>query len=93
MELNMNTSIIVQNLKCGGCAKTITWELSEIENVSDLKIDVDESKISFNYVNQSDLDIVKKKLIALGYSSIDDDNSVISKAKSSVSCASGKLKN
>ena len=88
MELIMNTSIIVQNLKCGGCAKTITGRLKEIENISDIAVDVETS----NYRNQSDLDVVKKKLIALGYPSVDDDNTVLSKAKSFVSCASGKLK-
>lgn len=88
----MKTSIIVQNLKCGGCAKTITGKLSEIDNITDIYIDVDESKVSFNYLHQSDLESVKNKLSALGYPSIDDNNSVLSKAKSFVSCATGKLK-
>ena len=92
MELEMKTSILVQNLKCGGCAKTITVKLSETENISDIIIDVDESKVSFNYLNPSDLDVVKNKLSGLGYPSLDDDNSVLSKAKSFVSCATGKLK-
>ena len=95
MELNeiiMKETIIVQNLKCGGCAKTITDKLSEIERISDIKINIEESEIHFNYVNQSDVEVVKNKLSALGYPSIDDDNSVLSKAKSFVSCASGKLK-
>ena len=88
----MKTSIQVQNLKCGGCAKTIIGKLSEIENISKLVIDVDSSMVSFNYLNLSDIDVVKSKLSALGYPSIEDDNSVFSKAKSFVSCASGKLK-
>ena len=92
MEIEMNTSILVQNLKCGGCAKTITDKLSEIDNITDIVIDVDESKVSFNYLDQSDLEGVKNKLSTLGYPSIDDNNSVLSKAKSFVSCASGKLK-
>ena len=37
----MNTSIVVQNLKCGGCANTITTKLAEIENISEITIDVD----------------------------------------------------
>ena len=92
MEIEMKTSILVQNLKCGGCAKTITDKLSEIDNITDIVIDVDESKVSFNYLDQSDLEGVKNKLSTLGYPSIDDNNSVLSKAKSFVSCASGKLK-
>lgn len=87
----MKTSIIVQNLKCGGCASTITSKLSEIENVSDINIDVDESKVSFKFSNDIDALAVKDKLKALGYPSIEDDNNLVSKAKSFVSCATGKL--
>jgi len=35
---------------------------------------------------------VKEKLKSLGYPSIEDTNGVITKAKSFVSCATGKLK-
>ncbi|AUC82254.1 heavy-metal-associated domain-containing protein [Lacinutrix sp. Bg11-31] len=87
----MKTSIIVQNLKCGGCANTITSKLSEINNVLDLKIDIDESKVSFNYKNEVDVLAVKDKLKTLGYPSIEDINSLTSKAKSFVSCAIGKF--
>ena len=87
----MKTSIIVQNLKCGGCANTITTKLSEIENINNLTVDVEESKVSFNYINEADAFIVKDKLKTLGYPSIDDTNSLTSKAKSFVSCATGRL--
>lgn len=88
----MKTSIIVQNLKCHGCVNTITSKLSVIDNITELTVDKDESTVSFNYQSDADLQAVKKKLIALGYPSIDDDNSVITKAKSVVSCATGRLK-
>ncbi len=87
----MKTSIIVQNLKCGGCAHTITTKLSDIKAISNLNIDVDESKISFEYSNEKDVLQVKEKLKALGYPSIEDDNDLLLKAKSFVSCATGKF--
>ncbi|ALJ04251.1 heavy metal transporter [Pseudalgibacter alginicilyticus] len=87
----MKTSVIVQNLKCGGCSKTITNKLSEIENISDISIDIDEGKVSFNYLNSTDVLSVKNKLKTLGYPTIDDDNNIVSKAKSYVSCATGKF--
>ena len=87
----MKTSIIVQNLKCGGCANTITTKLSEIENIKNLTVDVEESKVSFNYINEADAFIVKDKLKTLGYPSIDDTNSLTSKAKSFISCATDRL--
>lgn len=87
----MRTSIIVQNLKCGGCAKTITSKLSEINNISEVAVDNETSTVSFRAQSSEDALNVKEKLKILGYPSIDDQNSVITKAKSFVSCATGKM--
>jgi copper chaperone CopZ len=87
----MTTSIIVQNLKCGGCAHTISTKLSELDLVSDVNVNVEESKVSFHYSEEADVTVVKDKLKSLGYPSIDDENTLTSKAKSFVSCATGKL--
>lgn len=87
----MKTSIIVQNLKCGGCAHTISSKLSTIKNISNIEIHVEESKVSFNYSNDVDALAVKDKLKLLGYPSIEDHNNIVFKAKSFVSCATGKL--
>ncbi len=87
----MNTSLIVQNLKCGGCANTITNKLSEIANISDINIDIDASKVSFNFINDTDAIAVKEKLKSLGYPTVEDENSLTAKAKSFVSCATGKF--
>lgn len=88
----MRTSIVVQNLKCGGCANTITSKLTQLENVKDLLVDTETSSVSFQTESTNDIIIVKEKLKALGYPSIADDNGVLSKAKSYVSCATGKIK-
>ncbi|MDO6597410.1 heavy metal-associated domain-containing protein [Oceanihabitans sp. 2_MG-2023] len=87
----MKTTIIVQNLKCGGCAHTITTKLSEIENINDINVDVEDSKVTFNHINEADALLVRDKLKTLGYPTIEDANSLTSKAKSFVSCATGKL--
>lgn len=87
----MKTSIMIQNLRCGGCANTITNKLSSIINISNVKVDIDESKVSFNHTNTEDALMVKERLKNLGYPSIEDSNSFTSKAKSLVSCATGKL--
>lgn len=88
------TSIIpIQNLKCGGCAKTIVSKLEEISTVTNVSVNVETSSVSFDAVNQEDINTVKTKLKAIGYPSIDEENSVLSKAKSFVNCAMGKLSN
>ena len=87
----MKTAIIVQNLKCGGCANTITTKINELDNVENVTVDVETSTISFTAVDAIDALSVKKTLKKLGYPSIEDDNGVLLKAKSFVSCATGKI--
>jgi copper chaperone CopZ len=87
----MKATIIVQNLKCDGCARTITDRLSDLENISEVKVITDTSTVSFAYEDSGDALNVKDKLKDLGYPSIDSKNSLASKAKSFVSCASGKM--
>lgn len=87
----MESSIFVQNLKCGGCAHTICTKLSDIHEISNINVDVETSKISFQHDQNTDVILVKEKLKSLGYPSIEDENDIMSKAKSFVSCASGKF--
>ncbi len=87
----MHTSIIVQNLKCGGCAKTITNALVNLEGIHEVAVDVETGTISFQCVSMDDALKVKKTLKSLGYPSIDTNNSLLAKAKSVVSCATGKI--
>lgn len=87
----MKTSIIVQNLKCGGCAKTITSRLSEIDNITDITIDIENSTIAFSATHTEEALEVKRKLKTLGYPTASDANGALLKAKSFVSCATGKM--
>ena len=87
----MKASIIVQNLKGGGCARTITNKLSEMENISEVQVSPNTSMVSFVYEDSGDALNVMDKLKELGYPSIDSKNTLTSKAKSFVSCATGKM--
>ena len=62
----MKSSITVQNLKCGGCANTITNTLSKFENVSDVQVDVVTSTISFESDSADTIIKIKEKLRSLG---------------------------
>lgn len=87
----MEMTITVQNLRCGGCVNTITTKISEMENIQDVKVDREISTVSFQYTESEDALKVKNKLKKLGYPEIDDKNSLMTKANSMVSCASGKF--
>ncbi|MDR9457280.1 MAG: heavy-metal-associated domain-containing protein [Salegentibacter sp.] len=87
----MEKTITVQNLRCGGCVNTITTKISEMENIDNVQVDKETSAVSFQYTEPEDAVKVKDKLKKLGYPEIDDKNSLMSKASSMVSCASGKF--
>ncbi|MDB4088044.1 heavy-metal-associated domain-containing protein [Flavobacteriales bacterium] len=87
----MNTyKFNIQNLKCGGCVSTITKKISEIDNVFHVKVNEEESSITFEAENNGP-ELVKNKLSLLGYPLEDELNSTLSKAKSYVSCMVGKM--
>ena len=86
----MKQDIYIENLKCGGCANTITNGLTSIENVTNVSVDVEKSLVTF-FANNDDLKTVKDKLSKLGYPEVGDKNTVLHKAKSFVSCAVGRI--
>lgn len=87
----MKKEYIIQNLKCGGCAKTITNALKIIEGVNKVSVNTEFSMVSVNLVSQSTSQTVIDKLTNLGYPLLDADNSLGHKAKSYLSCMVGKV--
>ena len=87
----METTIHIQNLKCGGCANTITKGISSIEAIQNVSVNVDESTVTFSYETEDQLNEVKNKLKSLGYPEDGEANTIGDKAKSYVSCAIGKI--
>tara|TARA_R110000787_G_scaffold109035_2_gene217560 strand:- start:45198 stop:45467 length:270 start_codon:yes stop_codon:yes gene_type:complete len=87
----MTTTIKIQNLKCGGCANTIITKISTLENVNEVSVNVEDATVTFNTSSEKEIAHVKSKLSVLGYPADGENNSVISKAKSYVSCATGKM--
>lgn len=87
----METTLIIQNLKCGGCAKTIVTKLSGIHGIHNIDVLTDDSTVSFHYEDDRALSSARKALLSLGYPIEGEANSVLSKAKSFVSCATGRL--
>lgn len=85
------TTLEIQNLKCHGCANTITKAIQKINGVSDLSVDVEKSIVSFSSLDPDIIETVKAKLSKLGYPEVDENNSTFQKAKSYVSCAIGRI--
>lgn len=87
----MKTTIKVQNLKCEGCANTISKKLHNIESVSNVEVDVEKSLVEISYENEGIIETIKSTLNSLGYPEEGESNTFGNKAKSYVSCAIGKI--
>lgn len=90
----MKASIVIENLKCGGCANSIKNALMELEGVQDVTVDRDIETVNVTGDDSLNLNMVKQKLHHLGYpekGSVEGFGKFASTAKSYVSCAMGKL--
>ena len=87
----MKTTIPIQNLKCGGCANTITKGISSIEAIQNVSVNVEDNTVTFSYETEEQVNEVKNKLKSLGYPVDGEANTLGDKAKSYVSCAIGKI--
>jgi copper chaperone len=85
--------IEIENLKCGGCEKSILKGLASIEGVSDVTVDHEMKSVSFRG-DKSIRDVVVKKLQSMGYpekGSLSGLDAGLANAKSFVSCAIGRV--
>ena len=85
--------IEIENLKCGGCAQTITNGLLEIEGVETVSIDNDTDTVSFTGSEDAKQAVIEK-LLKMGYpqkGTVSGLEAGVATAKSFVSCAIGKF--
>ena len=88
----MKATVQIQNLKCGGCKATIVSELSKLKTINNISVNIEDSTVSLEYEIESELSTIKSVLSKLGYPTIDENNSLLKKAKSYASCAVGRMK-
>ncbi len=87
----MSTTIEIVNLKCGGCVNTVKKGVLSIEGINEVEVDLDASKVIIPTSDEKLIEEAKAKLSKMGYPEIGDANTMIHKAKSFVSCATGKM--
>lgn len=82
--------IIVENIKCGGCANSIKKGLEKLEAGVDIEVEVEEGKV----VLSSDHAINKEKYInslaSMGYP-VPGEGNILKTAQSYVSCMIGRM--
>lgn len=85
--------IAVENIKCGGCANTITSKLCELAAVDRCEVDIENGTVSITGDDSRKAEI-SALLLKLGYpetGTADGLKAAKAKAKSFVSCAVGKM--
>ena len=89
----MSFEISVENIKCGGCANTISTKLNKMDVVDNCEINIEAGVITV-FADPAYKSEVAQLLLKLGYpekGSIEGLKAATTKAKSFVSCAVGKI--
>lgn len=84
----------VENIKCGGCANSITAGLMEDPHVMQVQVDVQNGSIWLEIENEGNRESIIERLTKMGYpetGSVEGLDSMKAKAKSFVSCAVGRM--
>lgn len=92
----MKTKIIIDNLKCSGCAGTIKKGLKSFVEVSEVIVDVENESVEITYTDDLPIEKLKEKLSSMGYpekGTLEGFDKFTANAKSYVSCAIGKISN
>ncbi|MES2399537.1 MAG: heavy-metal-associated domain-containing protein [Pseudomonadota bacterium] len=91
--MNLPMQIEIDNLKCGGCERSIIKGLSAMQGVADLVVDREHQTVRFTGA-AADRDAVVQKLRSMGYpekGSLDGMDAGLANAKSHVSGAVGRM--
>jgi copper chaperone CopZ len=86
----MKTSIVVENIKCGGCSSRIVSQLSKIDHIDNIAIDIEQGLISYEYSDDDSVTKVKQTLKTMGYPE-KGTGTTLDNAKSYVSCMIGRV--
>jgi len=83
----------VENIKCGGCANTISSKLGKLDGVTDVQVDVEQGRVTVEAGDDSRA-LLADTLLQSGYpekGTAEGIKAATAKAKSFVSCAIGKM--
>jgi len=91
--MSVAMEIEIENLKCGGCARSIVNGLTDMQGVSDVEVDQENKSVKFSGEEASRAQVAEK-LRSMGYpekGTLEGLSAGIANAKSFVSCAIGRM--
>lgn len=80
----------IANIKCGGCAHSISTKLKEVVGLTEATVNVDQGTIDTIYETPTVRDQIIYKLSAMGYPEATAENGLLMQAKSYANCLIGK---
>ena len=86
----MEKVLDVANIKCSGCAHSITTKLEDIEGISNVDVSPENGTVILAFTDESILKTVLNKLSAMGYPEATEENGLLMRAKSYANCMIGK---
>lgn len=87
--MSTTETLFVENIKCGGCMKSIKEALKKMVGIQEVEVYKEEEKVCIMGIGINRALLIEK-LAAMGYPE-KGNNTLMSKAKSYISCAAGKL--
>lgn len=90
----MQIAIEVENIKCAGCASSITGKLKKDDRIQDVLVDVENGIVTLEANNDEVRNDAITSLLKMGYpetGSVEGLKAVKAKASSFVSCAVGRM--
>ncbi|MEG1648721.1 MAG: heavy metal-associated domain-containing protein [Rikenellaceae bacterium] len=90
----MKTTIIVDNIRCGGCSNSIHKSLAALTGVFGVEVDIPEGKITIQHTDELPREQMTAKLLSMGYPEVGTAKgfqAVKAGATSLMSCAIGKI--
>lgn len=85
--------IVIANLKCNGCATTISNELLKINGVQNVKVNHETDTVLATMADDVARTTLVQKLHDLGYPEATEKNGLLLKLKSYSSCMLGRIDN
>ncbi len=87
----MKTTLKLQNIKCCGCTNGIVIRLLKLSGINEVQISDETAEVTFSYETVNDLAMAERTLIQMGYPPEGNENTIMNKAKSYISCAVGRV--
>jgi copper chaperone CopZ len=87
----ISETLHIANIKCGGCAHSISTKLKEVAGLKEATVNIDKGTIDTTYDTSEVRDEIIHKLNAMGYPEATAENGLLMQAKSYANCMVGKL--